>query len=266
MFHLIVLKQEQQQVVITNVQSPTRLSRNGLNEDILSPMSQTTTGTTEDLNQDIDDVTASTGSSTSRPRPITMTEILNCIDNGDSSSIFQSKELHYLFLKHCVVNVISKKKWNDNCDRDDYYKFITASDEGFALVVLDNNIERYMEMMKNEDPNIKDFGQPKYTSVTQKGMTHHHIGKGWNDRGKMEFQRYTEMIIEKRKDLVWLEKRSRGIKRVSNRERQRRKKRSYDDIDNQQYNCMDNEEQTKWNNFMLSSVNNMNSMSNITAI
>ena len=110
MFHLIVLKQEQQQVVITNVQSPTRLSRNGLNEDILSPMSQTTTGTTEDLNQDIDDVTASTGSSTSRPRPITMTEILNCIDNGDSSSIFQSKELHYLFFKHCVVNVISKKK------------------------------------------------------------------------------------------------------------------------------------------------------------
>ena len=265
MFNLIVLKQEQQQVVITNVQSPIRLSRNGLNEDILSPISQTTTGTTEDLNLDIDDVTASTGSSTSRPRPIAMTETLNCIDNGDSSSIFQNKELHYLFLKHCVVNVISKKKWNDNCDREDYYKFITASDEGFALVVLDNNVERHMEMMKNEDPNIKDFGQPKHASVAKKGTTNH-VGKGWNDRGKMEFQRHTEMTIEKRKDLAWLEKRSRGIKRVANRERQRRKKRSYDDVDNEECNCVDDEEQTRWNNFMLSSVNNMNSMSNITAI
>ena len=230
-------------------------------------MSQITTGTTEDLQQDIDDVTASTRSSTSGPRPITMTELLNCINNGDSSSIFQSKELHYFFLKHCVVNVISRKKWNDNCDRNDYYKFITASDEGFALVVLDNNIERYMEMTKNEDPNIKDFGQPRYTSVTKKGMMTNHIGKGWNDRGKMEFQRYTEMIIDKRNDLQWLERRSRGIKRVANRERQKRNKRSYDDIDNDEYpNSMDSEEKTRWNNFMLTSVNNMNNISNMTPI
>ena len=230
-------------------------------------MSQTTTGTTEDLHQDIDDVTASTRSSTSRPKSITMTELLKCINNGDSSSIFQSKELHYFFLKHCVVNVISRKKWNDNCDRNDYFKFVTASDEGFALVVLDNNIERYMEMMKNEDPNIKDFGQPRYTSVTKKGMLTNHIGKGWNDRGKMEFQRYTEMIINKRNDLQWLERRSRGIKRVANRERQKRNKRSYDDIDNDEYpNSMDSEEKIRWNNFMLTSVNNMNNISNMTPI
>ena len=255
------MKQEQGQVIITNVQSPPRPATNQVDqEELLSPMTQTTAGTNDDQTQDIDDVTASTGSAAStRPRPITMTEILNCIDNGDSSSIFQNKELHYFFLKHCVINVISRKKWNDNCDRNDYYKYITESDEGFALVVLDNNIERYLEMMKNDDPNKKDFAQPKYTSVSKKGMPNH-IGKGWNDRGKMEFQRYTEMIINKRKDIVWLEKRSRGIKRVANRERQRQKKRSYDDIDNDEFNCMDTEEKNRWNNFMLASVNNMNTI------
>lgn len=260
------MKQEQGQVIITNVQSPPRPATNQVNQQVLlSPMTQTTAGTTDDQSQDIDDVTASTGSASTRPRPITMTEILNCIDNGDSSSIFQNKELHYFFLKHCVINVISRKKWNDNCDRNDYYKYITESDEGFALVVLDNNIERYLEMKKNDDPNKKDFAQPKYTSVTKKGMPNH-IGKGWNDRGKMEFQRYTEMIINKRKDTAWLEKRSRGIKRVANRERQRQKKRSYDDIDNEEFNYMDNEEKNRWNNFMLASVNNMNTISNMTSI
>ena len=94
-----------------------------------------------------------------------------------------------------------------------------------------------------------------------------HIGKGWNDRGKMEFQRYTEMIINKRNDLQWLERRSRGIKRVANRERQKRNKRSYDDIDNDEYpNSMDSEEKIRWNNFMLTSVNNMNNISNVTPI
>ena len=191
-----------------------------------------------------------------------MTEILNLIDHGDARGIFQTKELHYLFLKHCVINVIAKKKWNENCERNDYYKFITPSDEGFALVVLDNNIERYWDMVKNDDPENKDFVQPRYTSATKNGMSNN-VGKGWNDRGKMEFQRYTEMIIDMRKDKSWLEKRARNIKRCANRERKKTKKRSFDDIGNEEDNSMDREEKSKWNQFMLSSINNMSSETNI---
>ena len=98
---MLVLKQEQESVVITSMQSPPRQTNQSNQQDVLSPMTQTTTGTStiDDHSQDISEVTASTSSnSTSRPKPqITMTEILNFIDSGDARSIFLTKEAYIIY-------------------------------------------------------------------------------------------------------------------------------------------------------------------------
>ena len=94
------MKQVQEQVVITNVQPPPRPT-NQVNQQVLSPMTHTTARTANDQSQDIDDVTTSTGSISTRTRAITMTQILNCIDNRDSEAIFQNKDLHYFSKTLC---------------------------------------------------------------------------------------------------------------------------------------------------------------------
>ena len=43
-----------------------------------------------------------------------MHEILNIIKNGNINALLENKYLHYFFLKHCVINVISRKRWKDN--------------------------------------------------------------------------------------------------------------------------------------------------------
>ena len=226
--------------------------------EALSPMTQTTSGTTEENSQVNDDGTETTSANGTSRTPITMTEILKRIDNGDAKSILMNKELHYFFLKHCVINVITRKKWKENSARNDFHKYITASDEGFAFVVVDNNIERYREMQANTDPEFKHFAQPRYTTVTIKGAANN-VGKGWNDKGKIEFQRYTEMVMEKRSEAAWLEKRARALKKMANKERYNNKKRLYDDIDNDNALAMDKEAKDRWNQFMMNSVSSMNS-------
>ena len=249
---------------MTMLQSPPR--RRIDPEDPISPMTPATQSTQDESSIQVDDATASTASTSIRNQePVTMKHILDLIENGNADLIFKCKHKHYYFLKNCVINVISKKKWRDNCTRNDYFRFITPSDEGFALVVLDNNYDRYMDIYNNSDPNKTIFEQPKYTNVATKGVKDT-VGKGWNDKGKMEFQRYTEMVIEQRKERTSLERRARIIKKLSNKERKHsNNKRRYDDIEDET-EVMNIEAKNRWNNFMLSSVKELSEMENMVAL
>ena len=79
-----------------------------------------------------------------------MHEILKIIESGNITALLENKCLHYFFLKHCVINVISRKKWKENNTRYLFNCYIHASDKGFALIVLENNIIRYREMRDRE--------------------------------------------------------------------------------------------------------------------
>ena len=257
-YSFAVLRQENN-TTLTDIGSPICNSQSIV--DAISPLTTTTDETATESTRDNED-----GTPIPTRTPITMTEILRRIDEGDANSILVNKDLHYFFLKNCVVNVITKKKWKENSPRNNYYKFITPSDEGFAFVVLDNNVERYRAMQQNTDPDYKDCTQPRYTNVTTKGSTNN-VGKGWNDRGKMEFQRYTEMVMEKRNQNNWLEKRARMIKKMVNRDRNNNKKRSYDTFEtNNSEDCMDKEALNRWNQFMMNSINNMSEPINSVAL
>ena len=101
--------------------------------------------------------------------------------------------------------------------------------------------------------------------MTTKGVAIN-VGKGWNDRGKMEFQQYTEMIIEKRKEVVWLEKRARTVKKLANKEQHNCKRRSYDDICIDNGEAMNKEAKDRWNEFMMNSIHNMNNSCQTAAL
>ena len=262
-FLYLVLQSEAQNET-SIIQSPLR--RKPETEDPISPITPGTNATQDDSSLQVDDSTTSTGVNSNQPaRIVTMKEILSLIDNGNAESILKCRHLHYYFLKNCVINVTSKKKWRDNCSRNDYFKFVTPSDEGFALVVLDNNIDRYMDIYNNSDPNKTIFEQPKYTNVATKGVKDT-VGKGWTDKGKLEFQRYTEMIIDTRRDKTWLERRAKTIKKMANRERKQNKyKRKYDDIANEP-EVMSIEAKNRWNRFMLSSVNDLSEIDTMVAL
>ena len=63
------MKEEQKAIDTTAMQSPPRPTNQSTQQDVLSPMTQTTTGTTNDNHsQDISTVTASTASNSSTAR------------------------------------------------------------------------------------------------------------------------------------------------------------------------------------------------------
>ena len=69
--------------------------------EALSPMTQTTAGTTEENSQEHDDGTETTSANSTTRTPITMTEILKQIDEGDVKSILVNKDLHYFSEELC---------------------------------------------------------------------------------------------------------------------------------------------------------------------
>ena len=258
-------QQDQSRITSQTISSPPQRTIT-INHGV-SPMSTTTNGTTleeqshtgTDMSRHSAEGTISqeTGTVTSQQQTtITMDKILSLIDEGNAQDILKKSDLHYYFLKHCVINVITRHKWKDNCARNDYYKFIHPSDEGFALLVLDNNAERYRDMLNHPNKDKKLYAQPKYTTVTSTKGTKS-FGKGWTDVGKKQFQSYTEMICNKRQDKTWLERRSKSIKKHVYRDRKNSKKRTFKDVDTSLDREMNKDEKNRWNEFMMESVNNM---------
>lgn len=72
-------------------------------------------------------------------------------------------EIYFEFALHFISIVVGKKKFEKYCLRFPMSKFVTVSDETFALLIFENNYERWMSMAVNDhwtSSNIK----PAYTS------------------------------------------------------------------------------------------------------
>lgn len=206
-----------------------------------------------------------------------MHDILTIIEENRLPTLYENKNLHYFFLKHCVLNVVSRKKWKENITRYVYSRFIHPSDEGFALVVLENNVTRYREMrdrdnrIDGQDAEARDgeqeyeYTQPLYTTVTKKG--HKSTGKGWTDKGKLRFQHYTEFVQTKRQNQQWLNDRNNAIKRRAlrdSKEWKKRKRSSDNDYGNDKR--MNSNEESAWNKFIVDNVNDTEWFNNVVGV
>ena len=114
-------------------------------------------------------------------------EMVKRICGRRMDKIYSREDLFHMFLRLVVKNVIFKNNWNHKRDSIKYYKYVTVSDEAFAMLMLENHGERYMHMMDGKD--LATQPAPKYTQV--KGSSS--INKGWSDEGKM---RYMELVME----------------------------------------------------------------------
>ena len=205
-----------------------------------------------------------------------MHDILHIIENNTISTLYENRSLYYFFLKNCVINVVSRKKWKENVTRYVYSRFIHPSDEGFALIVLENNVIRYKEMRDkesnvhnntngNDDDDDIEFTQPLYTTVTKKGLKS--SGKGWTDQGKMKFQQYTQFVKNKRQNQQWINDRNKYVKRKAMKESKDSKKRKRSsDNDTQGDKKMSTSEEQAWNKFIFDNVNDTEWLNNVVGV
>ena len=126
----------------------------------------------------------------------------------------KSNDLYYFFLKKCVINVITRSKWKENCTTYDYDQFIHPTDEAFALLVLENNSKRYNDMVLRPGLKIEDYLSPKFTTITRNKDKEKRLQvRGWSDSGKMRFLEYTMMIRKQRGDKKWIDSKKKTIKK-----------------------------------------------------
>lgn len=185
-----------------------------------------------------------------------MTHILNLIENKKINDLFDDESLYYYFLKICVVNVITRSKWKENCTNYDFDRFIHPTDEAFALLVLDNNLERYRDMANRPDVSKHLLIPPKYTTVTKMGQKTQ--VRGWSDSGKLQFQQYTQFVRNVRSKNDWMIKTRKSVKRKCKKEFRNRRKRKDRDVidDDDSIKKMNREEINNWNSFLSETVNN----------
>jgi hypothetical protein len=79
-----------------------------------------------------------------------MIELIKRVCGKRIDKVYGNKPLFYLFLKTCAMNVVFKTKWNANSTIKNYYEYVTVQDEAFAFLVLENNGNRYLDMLNTK--------------------------------------------------------------------------------------------------------------------
>ena len=67
------------------------------------------------------------------------------------------------FFKLFVSNVVGKKHFENVCWREKLFNFVTVSDEAIALLIYEDNHERWTDIGKKANCNFSTI-QPKHTS------------------------------------------------------------------------------------------------------
>jgi hypothetical protein len=112
-------------------------------------------------------------------------------------------ELFSFFAKLCLPCVGPKKMWEDKHRTKLLSSFITMTDEAFALIIFDNNIETFMALGLNKQKNvsaIRDYLDSngitsKYTSAKGRDV-------GWSDEGMDRFEDSIKAVGEARSNVA----------------------------------------------------------------
>ena len=267
LFHFLVLKQE------TKKKNTTEIDTEANRQTSPRTSLDSSNSSESDVNGSQQDQHSQ--SQQQRKRSVTpMYDILDLIENGNYENLYENKNLHYYFLKKCVINVVSRKKWKENITKYTFNRFIHPSDEAFALIVLENNSKRYQEMAEREQTNVStddnanenekvEYSQPLFTTVTKKGQRS--SGKGWSKQGKDLLIDYTEFVKRKRRNNEWMNRRSEYVKNRALKDSSKKRKRSSEN-DVEDNSKMSTSEEQKWNKFIQDSVNDTEWFDNMVGV
>ena len=155
-------------------------------------------------------------------------------------------DLIYVFYVTCVSRIVRKRRWNECSQSKLLHTFVDPSDEAFAMLVLENNVAKWMDELRHGETNGSE-GRRKTL------YTENHDGRKWNNGGIVRFIELWKHCNEYRGQNRSKVEQYRHIERmVSTREkiwnensRRKRRKVSNDDVvtDNNDNNVVDEMEQ-----------------------
>ena len=89
-------------------------------------------------------------------------------------------DLLYLFYVCCVSRSVRKRRWNEYSRKKKLSTFVDPSDEAFAMLVLENNVSKWMDDLRNGE--VTDTSSLRKTLYTEGDH-----GRKWSTDGIMRF-------------------------------------------------------------------------------
>ena len=82
-------------------------------------------------------------------------QLLALADDDKILSMYEEKKMDmiYTFTRLIVANVTGKRQWNKFSDSLLMHRFVTPSDEAFAVLILENNCEKWRDEFDNPNSN-----------------------------------------------------------------------------------------------------------------
>ncbi len=116
----------------------------------------------------------------------------------------EDRDMYYMFIDTCVVNMISKATWKSYHNCTNLSKYITVSDEAFAMLILENIAATLMESEGvNSGEGVIGIpavmkGRKRTTRYTKGGRNEEGQMRGWRNTGVKRFNELCENVIVRR--------------------------------------------------------------------
>ena len=150
-------------------------------------------------------------------------------------------DLLYLFYVNCVSRSVRKRRWNEYSQKKPLRTFVDPSDEAFAMLVLENNVSKWMDELQNgEVYSGNSLRKSLYTEGQQ--------GRKWSVDGMMRFielwkvcNEYRGNDVQKKERYVYIEELISRREKIWNENSSRKRRKTCDDDDNETINDNDDE-------------------------
>ena len=115
-----------------------------------------------------------------------------------------SKSNYADFCNHFVRAVVGHRKFDQEKAKVPLSSFVTVSDEAFALLICENNKEKWLDMYEKGDRKKSDVA-PKYTNGGNCSNTNAYAErcKGWSTKGTERYGALYHHVQQIRRQQAW---------------------------------------------------------------
>lgn len=113
----------------------------------------------------------------------------------DLDTFYRSKNnrMNRQFYSYIMCNVSNKRSFLKQSITKKISEFFTVTDEAFARLVLENNWERWLDMIQNNKSKVSEV-KAKYTTMKEKNLS-----ARWSNEGIDRFNALCHAIVEERR-------------------------------------------------------------------
>ena len=139
------------------------------------------------------------GTTGETPLPEPAKDLLNLARNEKIETLYfregNTDGMTDLFFHKILPHVVMKRKWNSNSHLRLMETFVTKSDEALAMLILENNAERWYEEAKFPNRSRHERAKAKYTNDGGPDS-------GWSQVGMVRFFKIVQHLEQAKKDNV----------------------------------------------------------------